>query len=98
MRAWAVRGVELPFGQEIESWWIDESGSIHDRPVAGADLLPGGFILPESPRVLWRLPIHGRVGQWEQHGSIRTSCVTGRSGWGWTWARIRRPAGPLPAG
>jgi len=35
----------------------------------------------ESPRVLWRLPIHGRVGRWEQHGSIRTSCVTGRSGW-----------------
>src|SRR6266571_2192625 len=30
----------------------------------------------ESPRVLWRLPIHGRVGRWEQHGSIRTSCVT----------------------
>ena len=46
MTAWAVRGVELPFGEEIESWWIDESGSIHDRPVAGADLLPGGFILP----------------------------------------------------
>ncbi len=45
MTAWAVRGVELPFGEEIESWWIDESGSIHDRPVAGADLLPGGFIL-----------------------------------------------------
>lgn len=46
----------------------------------------------ESPRVLWRLPIHGRVGRWEQHGSIRTSCVTGRSGWCWTWSRIRRPA------
>ena len=46
MTAWAVRGVELPFGEGIESWWIDESGSIHDRPVAGADLLPGGFILP----------------------------------------------------
>jgi len=40
---------------------------------------------PESPRVLWRLLIHGRVGRWEQHGSIRTSCVTGRSGWCWTW-------------
>ena len=46
----------------------------------------------ESPRVLWRLPIHGRVGRWEQHGSIRTSCVTGRSGWCWTWSRIRTPA------
>ena len=46
MTAWAVRGVELPFGEEIASWWIDASGSIHDRPVASADLLPGGFILP----------------------------------------------------
>src|ERR1700758_3675199 len=46
----------------------------------------------ESPRVLWRLPIHGRVGRWEQHGSTRTSCVTGRSGWCWTWSRTRRPA------
>ena len=46
----------------------------------------------ESPRVLWRLPIHGRVGRWEQYGSIRTSCVTGRSGWCWTWSRTRRPA------
>jgi hypothetical protein len=46
MAAWAVRGVELPFGEEIASWWIDASGSIHDRPVAGAGLLPGGFILP----------------------------------------------------
>src|SRR6266700_7325000 len=45
----------------------------------------------ESPRVLWRLPIHGRVGRWEQHGSIRTSCVTGRSGWCWTWSRTRTP-------
>jgi imidazolonepropionase-like amidohydrolase len=41
-----VRGLGLPFGEEITSWWIDASGSIHDRPVAGADLLPGGFILP----------------------------------------------------
>jgi hypothetical protein len=33
-------------GGEIASWWIDAAGSIHDRPVAGAELLPGGFILP----------------------------------------------------
>jgi hypothetical protein len=46
MTAWAVRGVELPFGEEIASWLIDAAGSIHDRPVAGADLLPGGFIVP----------------------------------------------------
>jgi len=38
--------VELPFGEGIALWWIDAAGSIHDRPVAGADLLPGGFILP----------------------------------------------------
>ena len=50
------------------------------------------WLLIESPRVLWRLPIHGRVGRWEQHGSIRTSCVTGRSGWCWTWSRTRTPA------
>ena len=54
--------------------------------------LPDLDDLAESPRVLWRLPIHGRVGRWEQHGSIRTSCVTGRSGWCWTWSRTRRPA------
>src|SRR6266567_346162 len=60
----------------------------------GAAQRPGRGGCPESepPRVLWRLPIHGRVGRWEQHGSIRTSCVTGRSGWCWTWSRIRRSA------
>jgi len=46
MRAWAVHGVELPFGDEPTSWWIDGSGEVHDRPVAGADLLPGGYFLP----------------------------------------------------
>ena len=56
------------------------------------DVLDGQIQTIESPRVLWRLPIHGRVGRWEQHGSIRTSCVTGRSGWCWTWSRTRRPA------
>jgi imidazolonepropionase-like amidohydrolase len=46
MMAWAVHGVALPFGEEPASWWIDGSGAVHDRPVAGADLLPGGFVLP----------------------------------------------------
>src|SRR4029453_18209377 len=46
MRAWAVYGVALPFGDEPASWWIDGSGAVHDRPVAGAELLPGGFVLP----------------------------------------------------
>jgi imidazolonepropionase-like amidohydrolase len=46
MKAWAVHGVELPFGDQPASWWIDGSGAVHDRPVAGADLLQGGFVLP----------------------------------------------------
>ena len=69
--------------------------SLLSPPRAGPDGRPRYVMLEtlrESPRVLWRLPIHGRVGRWEQHGSIRTSCVTGRSGWCWTWSRIRRPA------
>jgi imidazolonepropionase-like amidohydrolase len=45
MSAWAVRGVELPFGNEPRSWWIDASGAAHDQPLAGADLLPGRYVL-----------------------------------------------------
>jgi imidazolonepropionase-like amidohydrolase len=45
VQAWAAQGVALPFGDQPASWWIDASGSIQDRPVANADLLPGGFIL-----------------------------------------------------
>ena len=41
-----MRGVELPFGDEAAAWWIDASGSVHDRPIADAELLPGGFVLP----------------------------------------------------
>jgi len=40
-----VQGVELPFGDEAAAWWIDASGAVHDRPVADAELLPGGFIM-----------------------------------------------------
>lgn len=46
MKAWALHGVELPFGDEPVSWWIDALGAVHDRPIADADLLPGAFILP----------------------------------------------------
>jgi hypothetical protein len=46
VQAWAVQGVELPFGDERTSWWIDASGSIDDRPLADADLLPGRFFYP----------------------------------------------------
>jgi imidazolonepropionase-like amidohydrolase len=45
MRAWAVRGIDLPFGDETRSWWVDAAGSVHGRPIAGADLLPGRFVL-----------------------------------------------------
>src|SRR5262249_26166111 len=45
MKAWAVHGLELPFGDEPVSWWIDGSGAVHDRPVADAALLPGGECL-----------------------------------------------------
>ena len=38
--------MELPFGDEPVSSWIDGSGAIHDRPVADADPLPGRFVLP----------------------------------------------------
>src|SRR5712691_4929327 len=68
-------------------------GGFHGRGAGGVSAVPVAVHdRGESPRVLWRLPIHGRVGRWEQHGSIRTSCVTGRSGWCWTWSRIRTPA------
>jgi hypothetical protein len=33
----AVHGVELPFGGEPRSWWIDAAGSVHDRPIGDAD-------------------------------------------------------------
>jgi imidazolonepropionase-like amidohydrolase len=46
MTAWAVRGIELPFGSESRSWWIDAAGAAHDDPVGDAEPLPGGFILP----------------------------------------------------
>ena len=46
MTAWALHGVELPFGDEPVSWWVDASGAVRDRPVADAGPLPGAFILP----------------------------------------------------
>jgi imidazolonepropionase-like amidohydrolase len=45
MTAWAVHGVELPYGEEAGLWWVDASGSLHDRPVLGAEHLPGGYFL-----------------------------------------------------
>jgi imidazolonepropionase-like amidohydrolase len=46
MTTWAVRGVELPFGQDPRVWWIDSSGTARDEPLPDADTLPGNFILP----------------------------------------------------
>jgi imidazolonepropionase-like amidohydrolase len=45
MTTWAVRGVELPFGHESRSWWIDAAGSAHDEPTGDAEPLPGSFIV-----------------------------------------------------
>jgi imidazolonepropionase-like amidohydrolase len=45
VKAWAVQGIELPFGKEAAAWWIDPSGTVHDRPIADAELLPGRFVL-----------------------------------------------------
>jgi imidazolonepropionase-like amidohydrolase len=42
---WAVRGVDLPFGHEAKSWWVDQIGMRHDKPIVGADPLPGGYVL-----------------------------------------------------
>jgi imidazolonepropionase-like amidohydrolase len=46
MTTWAVRGVELPFGHDSRSWWIDAAGAGHDEPLPDAEPLPGDFILP----------------------------------------------------
>ncbi len=46
MTAWAVRGVELPFGQEPRSWWIDAAGTARDERIEDAEPLPGGYVLP----------------------------------------------------
>jgi imidazolonepropionase-like amidohydrolase len=45
MKAWTFNAVELPFGNETRSWWIDASGLIHDWPIPGCDLLPGRYVL-----------------------------------------------------
>jgi imidazolonepropionase-like amidohydrolase len=43
--SWAVEGIELPFGDQVRAWWIDQWGSWREQPVPGADALPGGFVL-----------------------------------------------------
>ena len=46
MSAWQVHAVGLPFGDDAGDWWIDHVGELHDMPIDGAELLPGGFVLP----------------------------------------------------
>jgi len=45
MGVWAVQGIGLPFGDEPGRWWIDADGAVHDRPLPGAESLPGRFFL-----------------------------------------------------
>lgn len=45
MAAWAFDGIELPFGSAPRQWWISETGSVHDRPLPGAEALPGRYLL-----------------------------------------------------
>jgi imidazolonepropionase-like amidohydrolase len=42
---WKVHGIELPFGDREQSWWVNESGTVVDRPIEGAETLPGRFVL-----------------------------------------------------
>jgi hypothetical protein len=43
--SWAVQGIELPFGDQVKAWWIDQSGSWTEQPVPAAEALPGHFVL-----------------------------------------------------
>ena len=45
MTSWRLEGEELPIGG-AGAWWVDDDGILTDRPVAGADHLPGRFVLP----------------------------------------------------
>jgi hypothetical protein len=62
MTAWAVRGVELPFGEEIASWWIDAAGSSHDLDAPG--MAPGRRrrLREGLARVTELLPLAVRLG------------------------------------
>jgi imidazolonepropionase-like amidohydrolase len=42
---WHIRAVRLPFGEQVEEWWVRD-GILHDEPVFGAVDLPGGWVLP----------------------------------------------------
>lgn len=44
MTTWVLRGVELPFGDEVE-WFVDVDGRVSSQPVDAVDQVPGRFLL-----------------------------------------------------
>jgi imidazolonepropionase-like amidohydrolase len=43
MAAWAIRGVELPFGDRHDRWWVDEHGVVGQVRIDDAEELPGSY-------------------------------------------------------
>src|SRR4028119_1221865 len=41
MAGWAIRGVELPFGDRHDRWWVDEHGVVGQVRIDDAEELPG---------------------------------------------------------
>ena len=40
---WAIRGVELPFGDRHDGWWVDEAGVVGQVRLDDAEDLPGSY-------------------------------------------------------
>jgi hypothetical protein len=73
--------------------WTSSEGPLRLFERASAFLRESKVLLPgsEAPRVWYRVSFHGRVGSCQHRGSIRTSCVSGRSGWSRRrWPRTAR--------
>jgi imidazolonepropionase-like amidohydrolase len=81
--AWAIHGVELPFGDRRQDWWVDASGTMSDQPVEGAEPLPGHFVLaglvdahshpavgagPSGPRALSAEDTRANLLAWAESG------------------------------
>ena len=43
MAGWAIRGVELPFGDRHDAWWVDEDGVVGQVRLDDAEELPGSY-------------------------------------------------------
>jgi imidazolonepropionase-like amidohydrolase len=41
---WVIRGVELPFGDRRDTWWVDDTGSVGHTEILGAEALPGSYL------------------------------------------------------